>query len=69
MVINVVQQLQPYSSTHLSAILAHVGLASHHRPDVVIQAPVRCDTQWGLVKLRVNTHRHANNYNILEKHF
>ncbi|TNN46769.1 hypothetical protein EYF80_043021 [Liparis tanakae] len=26
--------------THLSAILAHVGLASHYGPDVVVQAPV-----------------------------
>lgn len=30
-------------STHLSAILAHIGLASHHCPDVVIQAPIKCD--------------------------
>lgn len=31
------------SSTHLSAILAHVGLASHHCPNIVIQAPIKCD--------------------------
>lgn len=33
------------SSTHLSAILAHIGLASNHRPDVVIQAPIKCNRQ------------------------
>lgn len=33
------------SSTHLSAILAHIGLASHHCPDVVIQPPIKCDTE------------------------
>lgn len=41
------------SSAHLSAILAHVGLAPHHRPDVVIQAPIICDNKWHLVRLRV----------------
>lgn len=33
------------SSSHLSAILAHVGLSSHHGPDVVIQASIKYDTK------------------------
>ena len=28
------------SETHLSAILAHIGLTSHHSPNVVIQSPL-----------------------------
>lgn len=42
------------SLTHLSAILAHIGLASNHRPDIIIQTPAKCDTKcqscWGWTK-------------------
>lgn len=37
------------SSSHLSAILAHVGLPTHHSPDVVIQASIKYDTKGHLV--------------------
>ena len=42
--------LTTFSSTHLSAILANVGLSSHHRSDVVVQTPVKCDAKWQSTK-------------------
>ena len=51
--LNSKSSLYDRSSTYLSAILAHIGLAPHNRPDVVIQTPITCHRQWHLVRLRV----------------